>query len=433
MMAIQPLEPPPLIARRSDDELGIVRMTRDYALITPLFGGGAEKQQADAVTVVRGSEVRAHLRFWWRAVRGGAYGGDLARMKAREDEIWGAPANTSGRQPSDDAAKPKPPPTVQLALTVTDRGKKLDVIGRSGKNKGREVHVGAPDSPYGYVAFPLYQTDKNSFVLTGVKFTLTLTCATEHVKEVEAALWGWETFGGIGARTRRGFGALTCTNVAGARPPSPEAVEEWIFAQATSHGAKGKWHDDVPHPLYGQIRKVPEPFDDAMTAWEHLIAKLREFRQYRVDKETGKRSPYGRSVWPEPREIRRLVALPRKQQDAPTNARFPRAAFGLPIIFQFKGEAIKQVTLNPSSHDRLASPLILKPLQCANGKSVALAVLLKTPALPLKTPALPPGDHLELDGHHVSAALSLADAAAIAPLNKNQDVLAAFLAWLVKK
>lgn len=428
MMAIQPLEPPPLIARRSDGELGIVRMTRDYTLITPLFGGGAEKQQADAVTVVRGSEVRAHLRFWWRAVRGGAYGGDLAKMKAREDEIWGAPADTSGRQRQDDAAKPKPPPTVQLALTVTDRGKKLEVIGRSGKNKGREVHVGAPDSPYGYVAFPLYQTDKNSFVLAGVKFTLTLTCATEHVKEVEAALWGWETFGGIGARTRRGFGAVTCTNVAEARPASPQQFGQWLEAALDRYTIKGRWPKEVPYlDLNLSTFRIVGAFDDPTAAWEHLIARLREFRQYRVDKGTGKRSPYGRSVWPEPREIRRLVALPRKQQGAPASTRFPRAAFGLPIIFQFKdSNPVKQVELNLSEHDRLASPLILKPLQCANGKSVALAVL-------LKTPALPPGDHLELDGHHVSAQLSPADAAAITPLDKNQNVLDAFLAWLMKK
>jgi len=418
---------PPPIARRSDDDLSIVRLTRDYALITPLFGGGAEKQQADAVTVVRGSEVRAHLRFWWRAVRGGAYGGELAKMKAREDEIWGAPADTSGRQRPDDAAKPKPPPTVQLALTVTDRGKKFTVVGRRGRNQGQEVHIGAPDSPYGYVAFPLYQTDKNSFVLEGVKFTLTLTCAKAHLKEVEAALWGWETFGGIGARTRRGFGALTCTNVAGSRPETPARTQEWIIDQAIRFEARGQWREGVPHPLYKQIRMAPDEFDSALDAWAYLIDKLRKFRQYRVDKVTGKPNDRGHSVWPEPQEIRSLVKLRVKAKGAPTSGKFPRAAFGLPIIFQFKNSnPVKQVELSLGEHDRLASPLILKPLQCANGRSVALAVL-------LKTPALPPADHLELDGHHVSAQLSPADAAAIPPLNKNPDVLAAFLAWLMKK
>lgn len=423
-MTTQPTPPP--IARRSDDALGIVRLTRDYALITPLFGGGAEPQQADAATVVRGSEVRAHLRFWWRAVRGGAFGGDLAKMKASEDAIWGAPTNLSASQPSGDAAKPKPPPTVQLALTVTDRGKKFTVEGRRGRNQGREVHIGAPDSLYGYVAFPLYQTDKTSFVLEGVKFTLTLTCAKAHLFEVEAALWGWETFGGIGARTRRGFGALTCTNVSGSRPETPACAQEWIIDQAIKFEARGQWRAGVPHPLYKQVRVAPDEFDRALDAWAYLIEKLRKFRQYRVDKVTGNPNDRGQSVWPEPQEIRSLVQRKVKAKDAPISGKFPRAAFGLPIIFQFKdAKPVKQVELTLSQHDRLASPLILKPLQCASGKSVALAVL-------LKTPPLPPDDHLELDGHAVSAQISPADAAAIPPLNKNPNVLAAFLAWLMK-
>jgi CRISPR-associated protein Cmr1 len=423
MTANQRLDAPPPIVRRSDEALGLVREARDYQLITPLFGGGAEPQKADAVTVVRGSEVRAHLRFWWRAMRGGAFGGDLAKMKAREDEIFGAPANTDN-----DGKKGKPTPTVQLAITVTDPGRPLQVLGRSGKHKGQPVNVGAPESPYGYAAFPLYQTDKNSYVLDGVKFTLNLTYAQGHADDVAAALWGWETFGGIGARTRRGFGALTCTNIEGSRPISPERLGEWLDAQVSRHAVKGKWPESVPSPQYGTLR-LAGVFDTSLAAWEHLISKLREFRQYRIDKHTGKRSPFGRSVWPEPREIRRLVALPkgRKATGAPTSGEFPRAVFGLPIIFQFmRDDPIDQVTLKPDKYDRLASPLILKPLQCANGKSVALAVL-------LKTPALPPGSHLELDGHHVASQLSPADAAAIPPLNSNQDVLGAFLAWLVRK
>ena len=37
-----------------------------------------------------------------------------------------------------------------------------------------------------------------------VHFTLTIVYPKAKSKEVEAALWAWETFGGIGARTRRG-------------------------------------------------------------------------------------------------------------------------------------------------------------------------------------------------------------------------------------
>ena len=78
---------PPQVEPRLDlrsvcgDTRQLISQVRQYELITPLFGGGVEPAVADPVTVVRGSEIRGHLRFWWRACRGGQFGGDLARMK----------------------------------------------------------------------------------------------------------------------------------------------------------------------------------------------------------------------------------------------------------------------------------------------------------------------------------------------------------------
>jgi CRISPR-associated protein Cmr1 len=48
--------------------------------------------------------------------------------------------------------------------------------------------------------------------------------------------------------------------------------------------------------------------------------------------------------------------------------KFPRGQFGLPIIFHFKdkGEP-SDTTLQGAHHDRLGSPLILRPLICKDG------------------------------------------------------------------
>src|SRR5258707_1039102 len=78
---------PPSITPKAND--GIIIQEREYELITPLFGGGVEKQVADPVTLIRGTEIRGHLRFWWRACRGGQFGGDLAKMKEAEDNLLG--------------------------------------------------------------------------------------------------------------------------------------------------------------------------------------------------------------------------------------------------------------------------------------------------------------------------------------------------------
>jgi CRISPR-associated protein Cmr1 len=62
---------------------------------------------------------------------------------------------------------------------------------------------------------------------------------------------------------------------------------------------------------------------------------------------------------------------------------FPRAEFGLPIVFHFQNNEVPDTVLYPqvgNEHpERMASPLILKPLCLANGKAVSLAVRLDVP------------------------------------------------------
>src|SRR5437588_3495465 len=88
IMRKQPQESPPqtITVKQPDN---VITQVREYQLITPLYGGGVKPTEADPVTVVRVTEIRGHLRFWWRACRGGKFNGNLAGMKKEEDAIWG--------------------------------------------------------------------------------------------------------------------------------------------------------------------------------------------------------------------------------------------------------------------------------------------------------------------------------------------------------
>jgi CRISPR-associated protein Cmr1 len=134
-----------------------VRQVRCYKLITPLFGGGVEPHQANPITIVRGTEVRGHLRFWWRATRGGQFDNSIERMRYREEEIWGSAA-----------AKDKPGPSdVIISVETLNRGKPFQVR----DNKGKMVYnIGDVKSPYSYVAFPLRDDASNPPVLQDVEF-----------------------------------------------------------------------------------------------------------------------------------------------------------------------------------------------------------------------------------------------------------------------
>src|ERR1043165_1204410 len=225
-----------LLGRRRSDggRVEMIRQVRDYELITPLYGGGVEPATPDPVTTVRAPEVRGQLRFWWRACRAARYG-TPDELKAAEDAVWGStesPSEVTVVLTPDGTSTPRR----EAAYWVEKNPKKNDRPGMAGSDK---IHPCA--------AFPLQPDErerkqvgwKSEEVLTGVGFTLevsyprslTVRRGVERLltpdtgAEVNAALWAWETFGGIGARTRRGFGALRLSRVDGeGEMPPPRAA-----------------------------------------------------------------------------------------------------------------------------------------------------------------------------------------------------------------
>ncbi|NJO05938.1 MAG: type III-B CRISPR module RAMP protein Cmr1 [Chloroflexaceae bacterium] len=418
-------EQPPEIKPKTDR----ITQVREYQLITPLFGGGVEPNTYDPVSVVRATAIRGHLRFWWRACRGGGYK-SLEDLKRAEDAIWGAAARTAqdGRQTGGQSP-------VWVAVTCENRGAVFTV-----RFKGNEPseEVGNPKSPYSYVAFPL--NESKGTVQEGVKFSLTITFLQAQAREVEAALWAWETFGGIGARTRRGFGALQlkCVTQNGQDvpldlPPAVEhEVDKWLKKKLEHYVVAEAFPAMVPH-LVRTPNMIIKPSSNALDVWAKLIKSLKNFRQVRRDGDNNA-SSYGHSVWPEPNMLRKRY---RQQARGPFDNRVinaaPRGAFGLPIIFHMPHDS-KIDTDNISlqldeKRDRFASPLILKPLACQGGKAVGLALILEGTTVPeqLYLKGAPEGQA------NVTRTVTPEEARKIPPLNGNSDVLQAFLNFLKER
>lgn len=370
----------PKVKLRPDDRIWQVRR---YKLITPLFGGGVEPNKADPITIVRGTEVRGHLRFWWRATRGGQFNHNLEAMRQAEAAIWGSAA-----------AKDKPGPSdVIINVKILNRGKPFQVQ----DNEGRPVrNIGDVKSPYSYVAFPLRDDKSDPPVLGGVEFELAIRYPSGWMQDVEAALWAWETFGGLGARTRRGFGALQLVSVDDNPTPAlrSDEVEIELRNKLQQHMVLGTWPKNVPHLSHDLRMKVVVPSrsqsSSSIQVWNDLIRGLRAFRQRRHKR-------MGLSLWPEANEIRRRLKRdpkwPPKLNSPKLVHKFPRAVFGLPIIFHLhdKNLPAKSFTVqgkpDPDSaskktFDRLASALILKPLPCRNGQAVGIAAVLEAPREP---------------------------------------------------
>ncbi|WP_018015376.1 type III-B CRISPR module RAMP protein Cmr1 [Teredinibacter turnerae] len=346
-------------------------------VVTPMFGGGVEARVLDPSQLIRGTSIRGHLRFWWRATRGAKFD-NLASLREREAAIWGD-TDTPSR--------------VQLQVRLLSNDKPKSVLKYIKNQNGRHK----PDwaEPFNtntdaalYIAFPFIgkpdQEDScpDEF-LPFAEFQLALSFSppvqpgreeNSLRKEVDAALWAWVNFGGLGARTRRGCGSLSCAVFS---PQSPE-IPQWLEEKLNSYGI-----------LLGQERPWPTLKDffysargaDNCTAWLNAVQPLKLFRQGEFVK-NGKgnrqrskssadmvgRDASNHSLWPEANAIRTIFEKARYyRKSSPDNA-FPRAAFGLPIITQFKqnNDEIPETELYPIVNNeprgRMASPLITKSL-----------------------------------------------------------------------
>src|SRR5260370_13732341 len=122
IMRKQPGNPPPQVTPKRDDK--VITQVREYELITPLFGGGVTPNEADPVTPIRGTEIRGHLRFWWRAWCGGKaeFNGDLTKMKKAEGELWGTAAKKTAKTTKEDKAQQEIHQPVQISIEAINSG-----------------------------------------------------------------------------------------------------------------------------------------------------------------------------------------------------------------------------------------------------------------------------------------------------------------------
>ncbi|WP_234553983.1 type III-B CRISPR module RAMP protein Cmr1 [Thermus caliditerrae] len=412
-----------LEGQRSDGRR-IVTWERTYSFLTPLFGGGVDPKRADPVSVVRATEVRGQLRFWWRAVRGWQAGGSLERLWALEAALFGS-AGKGGASP------------LQVEVEVLEAGQEKAVFVDVPEEKFPRAQ---PEVAHPYLAFPLQRTDRdphNYPVRVGVRFRLRLAFPKEVAVpqdegqkpllldaegELEAALWAWETFGGLGARTRRGFGAFRPEvekELRGEGEKVPQ--EEEIRQRLVRYSREGGWPKGVPHLTPKSLLGV------FPLSWREVAEAYHCFRQ--AGRQGEGENTSGRSLWPEPDEVRRLTRrhAPRHAPQHPVR-KFPRGQLGLPIIFKFEEDEDKQKgdppdsTLRPAKGNRLASPLIFRPL----GQQATLVAVLEGPRVPPGGVVLKVGDEV----YRVSVELTPQEAQRIEPLRGKTDPIRAFLKYL---
>lgn len=402
-----------------DSKLLVIKLE----LITPLVGGGTVAGKVDDSFLIRPTAIRGALRFWWRATRGKTFlpkKDPIQSMKNREDTIWGSIESSS-------------PVSINIENVVRKRNGLLN-----GKN--HDLDIKNIDSSLKYVFFPFrdatgFWTDKDRICFTLV-IRKTISYDPAVLEEIECAIWAWIMFGGLGARTRRGCGALHCLQVElpEGREPFPFSMpgskhfqdfQDWLRRCFDHYGVpNGSLGDSAPWPVVESV--LARLAKDQINGWLDAVNVLRHFRQGKgVGRDSGQGKVPGRSRWPEAESIRSRVLEQKKMkrpmgpgknnmkkndftvdwkewdsrlEDGNTRIEgYPRAEFGLPIIMELRHNQLKRdqplkVTIQKSDEiDRLASPIIIRPGILGDGICVSLIIRLATPGL--DQAYLKKGDH----------------------------------------
>lgn len=346
--------------------------TRIYEiqLITPIFGGGVEAGVNDPITLIRPSSIRGHLRFFWRATRGTKLS-DISRLRQEEGAIWGTTKNPS-----------------QVGLRV-----KIKLPGKTYPCAYFPEDKSFPrferDHPP-YALFPFQGNKRDSIppskCTSNISFELSLTYPKNLSNDVNASVWAWVNFGGIGARVRRGCGALYCKELS----PDSNSINTWYRTSLERYGINSSSVQDWP-TMPDRFLILNNNSKNALLEWSSLIGLMGTFRQgvgVGRNPGSGPNRP-GRSRFPESESVRKATSsrsarhsrIPSIPDDA-----FPRAEIGLPIVFHFQGMGDPKDTelypmVNGLKKTRMSSPLILRPLICRNGEVMQMILRLNTPSL----------------------------------------------------
>ncbi|GAB2954037.1 RAMP superfamily CRISPR-associated protein [Nonomuraea fastidiosa] len=291
--------------------------------------------------------LRGTLAYWLRALAGPYVGDDITELLRAEAELFGAASDGSSR-----------PSRILL--------------------RGNRINVGAPEAKgdLAYLMGPGLTTDPKPRQLPPCSLPLKVKNdgSALHTDLFLSALWALRTFGGIGARARRGFGTLAFNQSTRLELQASAFDRQWLIRNS---------HTDLPHvlacvaealkelgirkgtfsgqPHYpcfaeGWYRVEDHPMNirgqdtDALASLGELLKAFR----HQTD-------PRGNGKLPNTAGYRE-VARPYANGTAPTGV-FNAGALGLPVVYTVHGHS-ESVTVEPVTADgtpaRRASPLWLR-------------------------------------------------------------------------
>lgn len=166
-----------------------------------MFLSGADQGKAE----LRAPSIKGLLRYWWRAIQAEP---NIDNLKKREGEIFGSSDEKKGGGSSFSIRL-----THNSLPTTKEKFPKQNIMVTS---KGKTFPVNVLE----YLAYGTYEYKKGEgnvflreWIRPSTKFNIEMTIFKEtFIEEVIKAMYAFSIFGGIGSRSRNGFGGFTVLN-----------------------------------------------------------------------------------------------------------------------------------------------------------------------------------------------------------------------------
>lgn len=239
-----------------------IEKTYECEVVTPMFLGGVDPTKVE----LRAPSIKGVLRYWWRALHGNLR---ISDMHEKEAEIFGS-SHTD----------------YQLKSNISVRTKIInsEISNEEIKKNNCDVNI------IKYMSFGKWKTGKNGafheYFNVGSKFEIIIKyddqLTKEQIESVEQALALVSMVGGLGAKSRNGFGRFSISNF----KYSIDNVIEWIGAR--------KGNPPADFTAFSEKTEIYYITEDANSPIEALVILGNKYKELRKKVDTSDRSYIGR-------------------------------------------------------------------------------------------------------------------------------------------
>jgi CRISPR-associated protein Cmr1 len=235
-------------------------ITATFRVVTPMFVSGADQSKAE----LRLPSIKGVLRFWWRTLAWERLNGDLNVIREEEAKLFGS----------------------------TDKGQSAVLMKLSDQDiKTAKQEKWSPNRWEAYVGYGLIETtggNQRDYIKPGSTFTLSFKSKDllddDDRTNLRKALLVFGLLGGLGGRSRKGWGSVNLTSMSCSPAWSPPAEAKELETELHALLCENDKHPSYTAVTSASEIRIGNPKKNAKEAHKYLAEHYRDTVREASDK-----------------------------------------------------------------------------------------------------------------------------------------------------